>query len=160
MAPATFEELYNRYSKDVYRYALWLTANAAEAEEIASSVFFRAWTAEPLRESTAKSYLLAIARNLFVDGRRKERRLTSLPGPGTLRAATADPELQAQVQQLWAMLQALEPQYRDPLTLWAGGGLSYEEIAHELHLPAATVTTRIHRARMQLAAGRLHNQRK
>ena len=105
MAPATFEELYNRYSKDVYRYALWLTANAAEAEEIASSVFFRAWTAEPLRESTAKSYLLAIAPNLFINGCRKERRLTRIHRHSKLHAATADPELQSQVKKLWDMIQ-------------------------------------------------------
>jgi hypothetical protein len=44
-----FEELYKRYSQDVFRFALYLCGNRAEAEDIVSVAFVRLWTAaEPM----------------------------------------------------------------------------------------------------------------
>ena len=78
MEPTTFETIYREYRQDVFRYSLWLSGDPEEAEEITASAFFRAWTSAPLREGTVKAYLLAIARNLFVDGKRRGRRHVSL----------------------------------------------------------------------------------
>jgi len=151
MDPATFEAIYRTYFADVFRYALWLCGNRELAEEITSTAFFRAWTCAPLRESTAKSYLLTIARNLYMDSRRVGQRSVGLEEAGSFRSRDSDPEAKAQVRQLWEALGGLEAKYREPLELWAGGGLSYEEIAAELRIPLTAVKTRIHRARLQLA---------
>jgi DNA-directed RNA polymerase specialized sigma24 family protein len=39
-----FEALYQRYAADVFRFALYLCGNRAEAEDIASETFVRVWT--------------------------------------------------------------------------------------------------------------------
>lgn len=152
MDPATFETIYRAYFADVFRYSLWLCGNRELAEEITSTTFFRAWTCAPLRESTAKSYLLTIARNLYVDSRRAGPRSVGLEEAGGLQSRESDPEAKAKVSQLWEALDGLEAKYREPLELWAGGGLSYQEIATELGVPLAVVKTRIHRARLLLAS--------
>jgi DNA-directed RNA polymerase specialized sigma24 family protein len=44
MNQTAFHELYERYAPDVYRFALWLSGNPIEADDIASETFVRAWT--------------------------------------------------------------------------------------------------------------------
>ena len=43
MNQAAFHDLYERYAPDVYRFALWLSGNPAEADDITSETFVRAW---------------------------------------------------------------------------------------------------------------------
>ncbi len=74
-----FAEMYSRYAPDVYRFALYLSGNRHEAEDITSETFVRAWTASvTIRTATAKGYLLTIARNLFLEGLRRKSRHVAL----------------------------------------------------------------------------------
>jgi len=86
--------VYNRYAKDVYRFALYLSGNRAQAEDIASETFARAWVArDQIRVGTVKAYLLMIARNLYRDGQRRDWRARQLdlgmPDPGPDPETTA-----------------------------------------------------------------------
>ena len=38
-----FQDLYESYASDVYRFAYWLTGDRPEAEDITSETFIRAW---------------------------------------------------------------------------------------------------------------------
>lgn len=68
-----FAELYEKYAPDVYRFSLYLSGQRAEAEDITSETFVRAWaSAEPIRTATVRGYLFTIARNLFLQGIRKK----------------------------------------------------------------------------------------
>ena len=70
-----FGELYRQYAPDVFRFALYLSGERADAEDITAETFVRAWSApEPVRMSTVKGYLFTIARNLFLQGRRRKSR--------------------------------------------------------------------------------------
>src|SRR3954451_19267086 len=82
-----FHELYESYSRDVYRFALYLSGDPALADDVTSETFIRAWSAaEPVRLATVKAYLLAIARNLCLMERRRTARHEgldeSIPGRG------------------------------------------------------------------------------
>lgn len=58
-------DVYGRYARDVYRFALYLSGNRAQAEDITSETFARAWIGRgQIRVGTVKAYLLMIARNL------------------------------------------------------------------------------------------------
>lgn len=149
MANPGFHELYEAYANDVYRFALYLCGNPAEAEEITMAVFFRAWTGEPVRAQTAKAYLLAIARNIFVDERRRAARHEEMEDN---RMTAPTQEIQAELRQTLEAVRKLPAGYREPLEMWSAGGLSYDEIAAELRMPLPTVKVRIHRARQMLAA--------
>jgi hypothetical protein len=73
------EELYRQFAPDVYRFALYLTADQTLAEDITSETFVRVWTtAATVRMATVKAYLLAIARNLYVEEIRRRGRHTEL----------------------------------------------------------------------------------
>jgi len=75
MEAPDFGSLYQRYSRDVLRFALYLTGSRSEAEDIVSETFVRAWlSGGPIRIVTVKSYLLAIARNLHIERHRHRAR--------------------------------------------------------------------------------------
>src|SRR5215813_3350891 len=74
-----FTELYRKYAPDVLRFAIYLSGDRDEAEDITAETFARAWAApEPIRAATVKGYLFTIARNLFLQGLRKRARHVEL----------------------------------------------------------------------------------
>lgn len=70
------EELYRIYSADLYRYLLFLTHNADRAEDLMMETFLRAITgADRFRgESSVKTWLFGIARNLWLQELRRRKR--------------------------------------------------------------------------------------
>ena len=149
-----FEDLYRRYAPDVYRFALYLSGSPAQAEDLASETFVRVWTArDSIRTASVKAYLFTIARNLHVDGRRRDARNVELPE--LLLDPSPGPEVEAQATQaLDTVLRALQqiPEIdRAALLMRAQDGLPYEEIAAALGIPLASARVKVHRARLRLA---------
>ena len=149
----TFQELYESYHADIFRFALWLSRDESEAEDLASETFVRAWTQRHrLRTETLKAYLLAITRNAFLDLRRRSRRRVELvedpedSRPGPQRAVTARIELQ-RIRQ--AMASWPEPD-RVALVLRAEQELPYGEIARVLGISESGARVKVHRARRKL----------
>jgi RNA polymerase sigma factor (sigma-70 family) len=148
----SFHELYERHARDVYRFALFLTGNPAAAEDLTSDTFVRAWTARgTIRDATVRAYLLTIARNLWRDSRRRDRRLVPLEDAGELAVdATAEPL--ADLHWTERQLAQIAAGDRQALLLHSRDGLSYEEVAHRLDISVGAVKSRIFRARQALAA--------
>jgi RNA polymerase sigma-70 factor (ECF subfamily) len=152
-----FHELYERYSRDVHRFALYLSGDPALADDIASETFVRLWSSpEPIRFSTVKGYLLTIARNLWLMERRRQSRRETLDetfdnlkhsAPGALQVVEGKDEL----ARVLRALQELPELDRAAILMRAGDALPYEEIAVALGLPVATVKVKVHRARLKLA---------
>jgi RNA polymerase sigma-70 factor (ECF subfamily) len=145
--------LYRRYAPDVFRFALYLSGDRHEAEDITSETFVRAWTSpEPIRAETVKGYLLTIARNLYLQRARKAGRHVELgdqlrdPEPGPQARA----EQASAVGAVLAGLQQLPEGERSALLMRAMDDMSYEEIARALGISLAAVRVRIHRARKAL----------
>ncbi len=75
-----FHELYTRYAGDIYRFALFICGDEAEAEDITAETFARALTEKaPLVSATVKDHLLTIGRNLHLETVRDRKRFTELP---------------------------------------------------------------------------------
>ena len=76
MENGSFDQVYQTYFDPVYRYVLSLSGNAHVAEEITQETFFRAMRSlDRFRgESSLKSWLCAIARNLWTSEQRKRKR--------------------------------------------------------------------------------------
>src|ERR1017187_4026862 len=126
-----FSSLYKKYAPDVYRFALYLSSERGEAEDITSETFVRAWTSpEPIEMATVKGYLFAIARNLFLQGLRKKSRHVALDKE--LRDPQAGPHVQAEQKEklpsVMVGLQGLPEASRSALLMRAMDGMSYEEI--------------------------------
>lgn len=149
-----FSALYKKYAPDVFRFAMYLSGDRDEAEDITSETFVRAITAsEPMLTATVKGYLLTIARNLFLHGLRRKNRMIPLddnlrdPRPGPLVEA----ESKDQYETLLARLRELPEADRAALLMSGVEGMTSEEIARALGISVAAVKMKIHRARLKLA---------
>ena len=149
-----FSALYKKYAPDVYHFALYLSGERGEAEDITSETFVRAWaSSEPIRMATVKGYLFTIARNLFLQGLRKKSR--HVAPDEELRDSQASPyeqaEQKAELLAVLAGLQKLPEIDRAALLMRAFDEMPYEEIARALGISLAAVKVKIHRARLALA---------
>jgi len=162
-AATDFEALYERYARDVLRFALYLSGDRSRAEDITSETFVRVWVSPvAVRPNTVKAYLFTIARRLFLDGRRRDARFAPLEdrhadaGPGPHDSAAARLQLDATL----AALQALPEIDRAALLMKAQDGLAYEDIAASLGVSVAAAKVKVHRARVRLAQAGLGPERK
>jgi RNA polymerase sigma-70 factor (ECF subfamily) len=149
-----FHDLYERYARILYRYAVALSGNPAEAEDLVADAFVRLWAAPgEIRDATVKAYLFTIVRNLFLT--RRGRAARQVPLDDRLPDATVDPESRVESALELASLQphlaALDPVDRTALLMRAADGVSYDDIALALGLSAGAVRVRVHRARARLA---------
>jgi RNA polymerase sigma-70 factor, ECF subfamily len=149
-----FSELYRRYAPDVHRFALYLTGQHSDAEDITAETFARVWVStEPLRVTSVKAYLFTIARNLHRQGWRTRSRQVPMdeemrdPGIGPAEQVAQ----QQRLQSMLAGLQRLPEVSRAALLMYAVDGMPYEQIAEVLNVSLAAVKVKIHRARVALA---------
>lgn len=159
--PTLFTGVFERRSKEIYRY-LVLHVGSEAAEELLSDTFARAFKArrtyEPSRGSV-RGWLFGIATNEIRHHRRSELRRTRAYARLALRRPTgahldefdllAAHRIDSQVQ-LRRALADLSPRLREVVVLVGGSQLSYEEAALALGLPVGTVRSRYSRARHQL----------
>ena len=75
MSEQNFEQIYQQYFEPVYRYALSLTLDEHQAEEITQETFFKALKSiDSYRsESSIKTWLCTIAKNMFLSEQRKKK---------------------------------------------------------------------------------------
>src|SRR5215472_3252362 len=147
------ESLYQRYAPDVRRFALFLFGDPVMADEITSDVFVSAWLArERIRQPTVKSYLLAIARNLYRDLQRRQERHAELDEQMTDKRISAQTHMEqtAEVRAVLAGLQQLPELDRTALLMRALDEMPYEEIAETLGIPVVTAKVKVYRARLKL----------
>jgi RNA polymerase sigma-70 factor (ECF subfamily) len=78
-----FERIYQAHYRDVYRYLLALTRSSADAEDVASETFERAYNAWQAVPDPALPWLLLTARRIATDRWRRARRYAAI----TLRIA-------------------------------------------------------------------------
>ena len=147
-------QLYERYQPALYRYALHTSGSAAAGEEIAHEVFVRLMgphTGFDERRGSLESYLYGIARNL-VRAVRRTGRVEEVKDQAIGFDLTGDLIRQEMVSALYAAMDALPEPYRDVVVLCELEERSYAEAARLLQCPLGTVRSRLHRARMFLAA--------
>lgn len=165
-----FEEEAMPHLDALYRYALRLTRNEKDAEDLLQDCYlrgFRFWD-KYQKGSNCKAWLFRIMKNLFLNRVDKKKRTpdqTSLDdteewylysqlkesGPAE---AQNDPatifELRDWGDQIREAVDRLPEEFREPLVLFDGEGLSYQEISDILDVPIGTVRSRLNRARKKL----------
>ena len=152
-----FAGLYRRHAADVFRYALFLSGNRTKAEDIVSETFVRVWGArERVELSTVRAYLLAIARNVFLHGLRRQRREVALdealPDPAPL--PNESHAVGVELDRVLVALATLPEVDRTALLLRVDEGLPYQDIAAILKIAPIAARVKVHRARAKLVAAR------
>ena len=149
---AGFAELYQRHYEAVFRAALRVTGNPADAEDVLQTVFLRVLARGGEVEDVAlpAAYFKRAAVNAAVDVlRRREHRAES--------DASQAPEAFVQPQsllkeQLRRALAVLDPDDASLFLLRYVEGLSNEELAGMFQLEKNNVAVRLHRIRQRLQA--------
>ena len=138
-----------RYGITVYRLALCRTQNAADAEDVYQDVFLKLlgqdasdWDGERL-----KAWLIRTALNRCADLHRFRLRWPVLSLEEVPDLARSEDDGAAE---LWDAVARLPEKLRTAVHLHYAEGYSTEEIAVLLDVPAATVRTRLRRARLKL----------
>jgi RNA polymerase sigma-70 factor (ECF subfamily) len=145
----------------LYSYALVLTRNRSEAEDLVQETYVRALGAMGrLRaDSNLKSWLFTILRNIWFNQLRQQRtaKLVALDGEESAMdiAETAkDPYAfyvgKMEHEQVRHAIQQLPADFREIILLREFEELSYQEIATILDCPTGTVMSRLARARASL----------
>lgn len=149
----TDQELYLRRAMEtcgdtVYRLALCRLQNTADAEDVYQDVFlklltqpFHGWDQERLKAWLIRSTLNRCCDVVRLRLRRPVLPLEELPDQ-------ARPENEG--AELWEAVARLPEKLRMPVHLYYCEDYSTEEIGNLLEIPAATVRTRLRRARMKL----------
>jgi RNA polymerase sigma-70 factor (ECF subfamily) len=158
MSSEAFTQLVDAHYASLYRFALSLARNSADAGDLVQQTFF-IWATKGhgLREAAkAKSWLFTTLYREFLRGRRRDARATSLedlpPGEADVAAEEVDRVARLDAATVMAALQSVDEVFRAPLTLFYLEDLSYQEIAGALEVPVGTVMSRLSRGKSQLRA--------
>lgn len=133
------------HSGMLYRVAYTILRNDEACKDALQDTALKAWEKRHSlrKERYFRTWVTRILINVCYDTQKKRRRIVSIeeiPEP-----SVPPPDLE-----LSLALQALPEKLRLPLVLCYSEGMSYQEAADVLHLPAATVRGRIHRAKGEL----------
>jgi RNA polymerase sigma-70 factor (ECF subfamily) len=156
-----FRNLYETYAQDLFRFACWLAGNTAEAEDITSETFIRAWSRRStIRTETLKAYLFTIARNIYLTHQRKGSHHVPLedihpdPAPGPDTSVESWSELQ-RVQNILKTLPEID---RAAFIMRVQHELPYIEIARVLEISLAAAKVKVHRVRKRLLNDRIERE--
>ncbi|MFC4779410.1 RNA polymerase sigma factor [Paenibacillus sp. GCM10023252] len=165
IGPSEMETLIMRYWKDIWNYAYILTKKHDVADDLAQDTFVNAFLSlgQFRGESSVKTWLLRICRNLVINYKRSAFFRRVLPVAAvkpTLRAASAEHVAIAntQVDVIWQHLLSLPEKHREVIVLDIRYGLSISEMAEFLGIVEGTVKSRLHRARATMKKAMEENE--
>jgi RNA polymerase sigma-70 factor (ECF subfamily) len=154
-----FEELYSRHSRRVYSLCLRMTANTAEAEDLAQEVFIQLYRkAGSFRgESQFTTWLHRLTVNqVLMHFRRRGVRLEQVTEGGDeavkVEPGSEDSSRMAVVDRIAIdkAVSQLPPGYRAVFVLHDVEGREHEEVARLLGCSVGTSKSQLHKARMKL----------
>ena len=150
------EELFARYKKPIFNFALRILSNRADAEDITGEVmlilFTKAHTYDPRPDAKFSTWLFTIARNKSINASRKKRpRSMSEPPEGTcVHNPGGELGKKEFFVRLDGALQTLPAAQRRAFVLAEFEKLPYAEIALIERTRIGTIKSRINRAKRKL----------
>jgi RNA polymerase sigma-70 factor (ECF subfamily) len=153
--PTNWDGIVEEHYADVQRWALRLTGNPHDADDLTQETFVRVFHAlDRYQDGSFAAWLHRICTNLFLDSVRRNGKFKVAPfDPDThnLPDHQADPawhyETAALVGRVGEALRRLPGQYRECVVACDIEGKSYEDAAATLGLKVGTVRSRLHRGR-------------
>jgi RNA polymerase sigma-70 factor (ECF subfamily) len=140
--------LYDAHARPLWRYIVSLTGDRAGADDIVQETLLRAWRSPRILEqdpTTARAWMITVARHLVVDEARSARRRHERPV-----AELPEREIQDDTERLFESmiieesLRTLSAEHRAVIVTAYYGGRSVAQTALELGIPEGTVKSRLH----------------
>ena len=152
-----FSHAVRRVMPNLRIYARRLTRNEADTDDLVQDTLVRAWAARERFEigTNLKAWLMRIARNSFLSGKRKDRRSVSWD-PTIAERFLIAPAAQDEgifSNEFNQAVSSLSDGQRVAFELVTRDGLTFEEAADRLGVPLGTVKSRVSRARRVLVDG-------
>jgi RNA polymerase sigma-70 factor (ECF subfamily) len=148
-----FERMYRRYVGDVYRYALAVMRNPADAEDVTQTTFlnaYRAYVEKGNRPEKPQNWLIAIAHNVCRQRfRQSARRPSEVSYEDDIGDTVVDDDAPSG-EDIRRALSHLAFNQRAALVMRELEGRSYAEISEILGLSTSAIETLIFRARRAL----------
>ena len=150
---AGFAELYERHSEAVFRAALRVTGNPADAEDVLQTVFLRVMSQGGDLEEVAlpAAYFRRAAVNAAVDVLRRRDLRAEAGYDSQAPHAAVQPQLDLK-ERLRRALAILDRDDASLFLLRHVEGLSIEELAELFRLEKNNISVRLHRIRLRLQA--------
>lgn len=149
-----FQEVYDLYFKDVYKYALTLCRNEQMAEEVTQETFFKALKSIDSFRGQCKLYvwLCQIAKNTYFSMAAKEK---SRPYENEI-SESAEESLESALLtkesafEIHKVLHDLEEPYKEVFSLRIFGQLSFKQIGTLFGKTESWARVTYHRARLKI----------
>ena len=151
-----FIEIYNLYVDDIYRFIYFKVGHKEEAQDIASTVFLKAWDYIALnkvdKSKNLKALFYKIARNTIVDYYRSKRDTSPLDSLENtdLKDIKQDPqaltEIKHEYERILKLLNNLKEDYKEVIILKYVNELSWDEISQALGKSKGSLRVLLHRA--------------
>lgn len=149
---ATFQEVYELYFPDVYKYVLSLSRDPTLAEEITQETFFKALKHIDSFRGQCRLYvwLCQIAKNTYYTHLEKQKRPIQEPSP----PGDAGPEEQLLTQEsafeVHKVLHRLSEPYKEVFSLRVFGQLSFRQIGELFGKTESWARVTYHRAKLKI----------
>lgn len=153
MEKELLEELYNRYYRQLFLYALSLTGSKEDAEDLVANTFVKALTT--FRSGNIAAWMYKVLRNEFFDLKKKQGRETILDEETLVQKDLSDQVIDhyienEQVAWLYRQIRKLPQQEREVLLLTVQTEYSDVHIADILGLSVSNVRVLRHRAKKHI----------
>lgn len=155
--PSLLEFLVDEHYTNLYRFALSLARNEAEAADLTQQTYYQLATrGGQIRDlKKAKSWLFTTLRRDYLRLRRETGRFTSIeegnaPEPAAPEGVEEDALRAADATLVMEALMGVREVFREPLALFYLEEMSYREIAAIIEVPIGTVMSRLSRGKQEL----------
>lgn len=155
-----FQQFYNKYYQRLLSYIITFTKDRDQAKDIVQEAFVILWTnRESIDTSKSpKSYIFFVAKNIFIDHYRKEKRdlqfLIELKETALSEQMENDTEeIKQRIEKMKRMIENLPEKCKVILKLSKIEGLNYQEIANHLNISPKTVESQ-----MRIAFNKIREQ--
>lgn len=156
---ADFNSLMLDYKKPLKYFALNLTMNDEEAQDLLQETYLKALTYKDkfIESTNLKAWLYTIMKNTFINNYRRaiktksvvdvSKDLTQVHIPQS--KGFVSPDSSYTLKEITSQIDQLSDEYKIPLNMHFEG-FKYKEIAEQLNVPIGTVKSRIFLARKEL----------
>jgi len=144
------------YIDRLYRAAWAMTGSREDADDLVQETYMRVLARPRLLHSEDDlGYLLCALRNTYraqirTQGRRPRTAPLLEERDPVEERTSVEPHAALEARDLFRMIASLPEDFRDVVTAIDVVGLSYEETAHALNIPAGTVMSRLYRGRRRV----------
>ena len=147
-----FQEVYDLYFTDVYKYVLSLCRNGQVAEEITQETFFKALKSIDSFQGQCRLYvwLCQIAKNTYFSWSGREKRTRQeqeFPAEDDLEERLQDQETAFAIHRI---LHSLEEPYKEVFSLRVFGELSFRQIGQLFGKTESWARVTYHRAKLKI----------